>query len=185
MPPTPFHLIPTTAVYFLLFRRLNGLAFFFGSLLIDLEPFIYWFLRVDFPQIPLMLGGFARQGLHMITHNPFSIVFLLAPAIVLLIKTVELTTRSFLLKIFSGAEWITYSWKQTYLSAFFGALLHLSWDLTMHYDINLGFPFIDILNPFVNYQAFSIILQTSLILILPAYFVGKRLNESSPFKKLP
>jgi len=185
VPLTPFHLIPTTAVYFLFFRRLNGLAFFSGALLIDLEPIMYWFLRVDFPNIPLVFGGFARQGLHMITHNPFSIVFLLAPTMVLLTKTVELTARDFLLRIFSSAQWITYSLKQTYLSGLFGAFLHLGWDLTMHYDINLGFPFIDIGNPFVNYQAFSIILQASLIMILPAYFIGKRLNGSSPFKKLP
>ncbi len=185
MPVTPFHLIPAGAVYFLFFRRLNCLAFFFGTLLIDLEPVLYWFLGVGFPQIPLLFGGFARQGLHMITHNPFSIVFVVAPAMLLLTKLVELTGRSLLLEFFSGAEWIKYSWKQTYLSALAGAFLHLGWDLTMHYDINLGFPFVDVSNPFVNFQAFYLILQVSLIMILPAYFIGKRLNKSSPFKKLP
>jgi len=104
---------------------------------------------------------------------------------VLLTKTVELTGRSFLLEIFSGAEWIKYSWKQTYLSALFGAFLHLGWDLTMHGDINLGFPFVDILNPFVNVQAYNLILQVSAIMILPAYFIGKRFSCGSPFKKLP
>jgi len=185
LPVTPFHLIPAAPVYFLFFRRLNGLAFFFGTLLIDLEPVLYWFFSVPYPQIPLLFGGFAPQGLHMITHNPFSIIFLVAPAIVLLTKLVELTARGFLVEIFSGTEWIKYSWRQTYLSAVFGAFLHLGWDLTMHSDINLGFPFVDLHNPFVNFQAFTIILQVSFIMILPAYFLGKRLNMGSPFKKLP
>ncbi len=185
MPITPFHMVPATAVYLMFFRRLNGLAFFFGTLLIDLEPIFYWFFWVGYPQIPLLFGGFARQGLHMITHNPFSVVFLVAPAMVLLTKLVELSTRGLLLEIFSGAEWIKYSWKQTYLSAVSGAFLHLGWDLTVHDDINLGFPFVDIPNPFISLQASSIILQISLIMILPAYFIGKRLGKGSPFKKLP
>lgn len=185
VPVTPFHIIPATAAYLLFFRRLNGLAFFFGSFLIDLEPVLYLFFGVDYPQVPLLFGGFARQGLHMITHNPFSVALLVAPAMVLLAKFVELSMRGFLLEIFSDAEWINYSWKQTYLSALFGAFLHLGWDLTMHLDINLGFPFVDIANPFVSTQAFSLILQVSFIMILPAYFVGKRISVGNPFKKLP
>jgi len=167
------------------FRRLNGLAFFFGTLLIDLEPILYLFFNIDYPQIPLLFGGFARQGLHMVTHNPFSIVFLVVPAMVFLTKLVELAGRSLLLEIFSGAQWIRYSLKQTYLAAFFGAFLHLGWDLTMHFDVNLGFPFVNINNPFVNLQVFSLVLQVSLIMIVPAYFIGKKLSGGSPFKKLP
>lgn len=185
VPITPFHLLPTAAVYFLVFRRLNGIAFFFGGLLIDLEPVLYMFFMVNYPQIPLLFGGFARQGLHMITHNPFSIVFLVAPAMVLFTKVAELTMHGFLVEIFPGAEWINYSWKHTYFSALFGAFLHLGWDLTVHYDINLGFPFVDIPNSLVNSQAFSTILLVSFIMILPAYFIGKRLCRGSPFKKLP
>ncbi len=185
MPVTPFHIIPGVAVYFLFFRRLNGVAFFFGTLLIDLEPVTYLFFNMDYPQIPLLLGGFATQGLHMITHNLFSVVFLVAPAMVLLTKLTELTAKGSLLQIFPSAEWINYSWKQTYFSALFGAFLHLGWDLTVHYDINLGFPFVNIPNQLVNAQAFSIILQASILMILPAYFIGKRMNKSSPFKKLP
>ncbi len=102
-----------------------------------------------------------------------------------LTKLTELTAKGSLLQIFSRAEWINYSWKQTYFSALFGAFLHLGWDLTVHYDINLGFPFVNIPNQLVNAQAFSIILQASILMILPAYFIGKRMNKSSPFKKLP
>jgi len=185
MPVTPFHLIPTATVYFLFFRHLNGLAFFSGSLLIDLEPVLYWFFSPPYPQIPLLFGGLTPQGLHMITHNPFSVIFMVAPAMVLLAKLVELTARGFLLGLLPGARWTDYSWRQTYLSALFGAFLHLGWDLTMHSDINLGFPFVSILNPFINFQAFTIILQVSFIMILPAYFIGKRINKDSPFKKLP
>ena len=121
----------------------------------------------------------------MITHNPFSVAFLVTPAILHLTKLTESNAREFLLKIFPDAEWIKYSLKQTYLSALFGAFLHLDWDVTIHYDINLGFPFLDIPNPFISFQAFSIILLASFVMILPAYFIGKRFNTGGPFKKLP
>jgi hypothetical protein len=185
LPVTPFHIIPATTIYFLFFRRLNGVAFFLGTFLIDLEPVLYLFFNIGFPQVPLLFGGYARQGFHMITHNPFSIFFLVAPAVLLLTKLIESNARGFLLEIFPGAEWMNYSWTQTYLSALFGAFLHLGWDLTMHYDINLGFPLLDIRNPFISFQAFYIILLVGLIMILPAYFIGKRFNRGSPFKKLP
>jgi len=166
------------------YRRLNGLAFFMGTFLIDLEPVIYMFLGIPFPTVPLLFGGFARQGYHMITHNPFSILVIVGPAMLSLTKFLELG-KPLLLNIFPSVEWINYSLKRTYLSVLLGVFLHLSWDLTMHSDINLGFPFVDIYNPFVNFQAFSLILQVSLLMILPAYFIGKRLNGGSPFKKLP
>jgi len=155
-----------------------------GTFLIDLEPIIYMFLGIPFPTVPLLFGGFTRQGYHMITHNPFSILVIVGPAMLLLTKFLELG-KPLLLNIFPKVEWINYSWKRTYLSVLLGAFLHLGWDLTMHFDINLGFPFVDIYNPFVNFQAFYLILQVSLLMILPAYFIGKRLNGGSPFKKLP
>jgi len=52
-------------------------------------------------------------------------------------------------------------------------------------DIHLGFSFIDVRNPFVNSNALSMIFWVSLVLILLTYFVGKKINEGSPFKKLP
>jgi len=185
MPLTPFHVLPAASVYLLFFRRLNGLAFFFGTLLIDIEPILYMFFGVGYPQISLLFGGFARLGYHMITHNPFTIVILVAPAMLLLTKLVEFAGQGLLLKILSGVEWINYSWKQTYLSALFDAFLHLGWDLTMHEDINLGFPFVSVPNPFLNSLDWSLILEIGLIMILPAYFIGKRLNRGNPFKKLP
>jgi hypothetical protein len=185
MPVTPTHVIPAATVYFLMFRRLNGLAFFFGTLLIDLEPVLYLFFNVNYPQVPLLFGGFAQQGLHMVTHSPFSVVLLVAPLMLLLTKAVELTGKGFLLRVFSRAEWINYSIKQTYFSALFGAFLHLGWDITMHQDLNLGFPFVNFTNPFVNFQAYTVIFLVSLIMILPACLIGKRLSRTSPFKKLP
>jgi len=184
VPLTPFHLFPALPVYFVFYRRLNGLAFFMSTLLIDLEPVIYMFLGVPFPTVPLLLGGFARQGYHMLTHNPFSVLVIVGPAIFMLTKFLELG-KPLLLEIFSGAEWVNYSWKRTYLSALLGSFLHLGWDVTMHRDINLGFPFVDIRNPLLNPSAASMILIVSLVLILPTYFVGKKINGGSPFKKLP
>lgn len=61
----------------------------------------------------------------------------------------------------------------------------MGWDLTMHGDINLGFPFISLPNPFVNHTVLAMIGMVSVALILPSYFVGKKINRGSPFKKLP
>lgn len=184
MPVTPFHLFPALPVYFIFYRRLNGLAFFMGTFLIDLEPFIYMFLDVPFPTVPLLFGGFARQGYHMITHNLFSVLIIVGPAMFMLTKFLELG-KPLLLEIFPSAELVNYSWKRTYLSVLLGSFVHLGWDVTMHSDINLGFPFVDIVNPFVNSSAMSMIFWVSLVLILPTYFVGKKINGGSPFKKLP
>jgi len=185
VPVTPFHVIPAATFYFLFFRRLHGLAFFLGSLLIDLEPVLYILFSVEFPQLPLLLGGFARQGYHMITHNPFSIVLLIAPAMMVLAKTVELVSRGFLQGIFASIRWVQFSWRATYLSALAGAFLHLGWDLTMHCDINLGFPFVDLGNPFINSAAQVLIPYASLVLMVPAYLIGWKINRGSVFRKLP
>lgn len=184
VPVTPFHVVPTATVYFLFFRRLNGLAFFLGSLLIDLEPVLYMFFSVRF-QFQLLLGGFAQQGPHMITHNPFSAVLLVAPVMVVVAKAVELASRGLMQGVFPDIHWVKYSWKATYLSALTGAFLHLGWDLTMHFDINLGFPFIDLPNPFINAAATALILYVSLALMLPAYLIGKKINTGDPCRKLP
>jgi hypothetical protein len=169
----------------LFYRRLNGLAFFFATLLIDLEPVIYLLFGVPFPQIQLLFGGFARQGYHMITHNPFSIIVLVAPSMVLLAKLTESFGRRALYALFPGAEWAHYSWFHTYLSALLGGFLHLGWDITLHHDVNVGFPFVDILNPCINSLAYSLVFPISLIMIPIAYIIGKRINQGSPFKKLP
>jgi len=184
VPLTPFHLFPALPCYFVFYRRLNGLAFFIGTFLIDLEPVIYMFLGVPFPVVPLLFGGFATQGYHMITHNPFSILVFVGPAVFMLTKLLELG-KSLLMEIFGGVEWVSYSWRRTYLSALLGSFLHLGWDVAMHWGINLGFPFLDIGNPLLNSSAASMIFIVSLILILPTYFVGKKINGGSPFKKLP
>ncbi len=54
----------------------------------------------------------------------------------------------------------------------------------MHGDINLGFPFISLPNPFANYTVLAIIGLASVALILPSYFVEKKINRGSPFQKL-
>ena len=181
---TPFHVFPASPVYFLTYRYLHGLAFFLATFLIDIEPALYMIFGVSTPRVPLLFGGYTPVGLHMITHNPFAVIVLVAPALTGLAKLLELG-KPFWLEIFKGAEWVNYSWARTYLSALAGVFLHLGWDLTMHGDINLGFPFISLLNPFVNYTVLAIVGMVSVALILPSYFVGKKINKGSPFKKLP
>jgi hypothetical protein len=55
----------------------------------------------------------------------------------------------------------------------------------MHGDINLGFPFVSLPNPFVNHTVIAIIGMVSATLILPSYLVGRKINRGNPFKKLP
>jgi hypothetical protein len=183
MPLTPLHLFPAGVVYFLFYRRLHGLAFFLAAVLIDLEPIIYWLSGFPRGSFPLLLG-YTPFGLHALIHNPFGILLVLAPLIAVLARVLELG-KTFWLLVFPDVEWISYSWKQAYLSAALGAMIHLGWDSTMHHDINFGFPFVRVANPFVNSQAMVWIGVLSFILILPAYFVGRRINGGSPFQKLP
>lgn len=184
MPLTPAHVLPAGTVYFLTYRHLHGTAFFLATLLIDVEPALYLIFNVSIPRIPLLAGGYAPLSLHMATHNPFGILILVAPAITVLAKLLEFG-KPFWLAVLGGAEWVTYSWKRTYLSAMAGGFLHLGWDVTMHTDINLGFPFASFSNPFVSYDALTIILLLSLALMLPSYILGKKINRGNPFKKLP
>lgn len=184
MPLTPFHVFPAGTIYLLTYRYLHGLAFFLTTFLIDIEPALYMIFGVPLPRVPLLFGGYTLTGLHMITHNPFAVIVLIAPAMTALAKLLELG-KPFWLEIFRGAEWVNYSWAKTYLSALAGGFLHLGWDLTMHGDINLGFPFISLPNPFVNHTVLAMIGMVSVALILPSYFVGKKINRGSPFKKLP
>jgi hypothetical protein len=184
MPLTPFHVFPAGTVYLLTYRYLHGLAFFLATFLIDIEPMLYMIFGVPQPRVPLLFGGYAPASLHMITHSPFAVIVLVAPAMTVLAKLLELG-KPFWLEIFEDAEWISYSWARTYLSALAGGFLHLSWDLTMHGDINLGFPFTSLPNPFVSYTVLAVIGMASVALILPSYFVGKKINGGSPFRKLP
>lgn len=184
MPLTPFHVFPAGTVYLLTYRYLHGLAFFSATFLIDIEPLLYMIFGVPLPRVPLLFGGYTSTGLHMITHNPFAVIVLIAPVMTVLAKLLELG-KPFWLEIFRGAEWVNYSWAKTYLSALAGGFLHLGWDLTMHGDINLGFPFISLPNPLVNHTVLAIIGVVSVALILPSYLVGKKINTGNPFKKLP
>jgi hypothetical protein len=184
MPLTPFHLLPAGAVYLLFYRRLHGFAFFLATVLIDLEPIIYWISGYPRGSVPLLLGGYAPFGLHALIHNPFGICFALAPSMAVLAKLLELG-KPFWLEILPDSEWIGYSWKLTYFSAVLGGFIHLGWDSTMHKDINFGFPFTYIVNPFINSTVAFWISILSLALILPAYFVGTKINGGSPLRKLP
>ena len=184
MPITPFHLFPAGVVYLLFYRRLHGFAFFLATSLIDLEPILYWVSGFPKGSFPLLLGGYAPYDLHALIHNPFGIFLILAPSMALLAKFLELG-KPLWLQIFSNAEWMNYSWKQIYFSAVLGGIIHLGWDATMHTDINFGFPFINITNPFINSQVASWIGILSFVFILPAYFIGTKINGGNPFRKLP
>jgi len=127
-------------IYFLFYRRLHGLAFFLATVLIDLEPILYLVLGFPEGSFPLLFGGHVPMSFHAFTHNPFGIFLILAPPITILAKFLELG-KPLWLQIFPDAEWINYSWKLTYFSAVLGSFLHLGWDITMHGDINFGFPF--------------------------------------------
>lgn len=184
MPVTPLHLLPALALYFLFFRRLNLFAFFSATLLIDIEPMLYLLFDVPIPQIPLISGGYTPVGLHIITHNPFGIVLLVAPSMTILAKTLE-RMKSFWLTIIKNASWVDYSLRSVYLSALLGAFLHLGWDMTMHYDINLAFPLYYMPNPFVNHQVLDMVWNISLITAPVAFVLSIRRYREHPFNKIP
>lgn len=184
MPVTPLHVLPATPVYFLFYRRMHGLAFFLATFLIDIEPILYLAFNVPQPRVPLLLGGYTPMGFHMITHNPFAVIVLVAPAMTVFAKLFELG-KPFWLNIFEGTEWVNYSWKKTYLSALIGVFLHLGWDMILHRDVNFGFPFVSVPNPFISSGASMIIGIASLVLIPPSYVLGKKINKGIPFAKLP
>jgi hypothetical protein len=184
VPITPLHLFPAGVVYFLFYRRLHGIAFILASVLMDTEPILY--LISGFPQgsFPLLLGGYVPMSFHAFTHNPSAILLGVAPLITILAKSLELA-KPLWLQIFPDSEWINYSWKLAYLSAVLGGFIHLGWDSTMYSDVNFGFPFTGISNPLRSSQSAIWIGILSLVLIVPAYFVGKRINDGNPFRKLP
>lgn len=184
MPITPFHLFPAGAIYFLCHRRLHGIAFILASVLMDIEPVLYLVLGSPMGSFPLLLGSYVPMSLHWVTHNPFAVFLVMAPFTTILARSLELA-RPLWLQIFSKAEWVDYSWRLTYLAAILGGFVHLGWDSTMHGDVNFGFPFTRISNPLINSQFAIWIGMLGLILIVPAYFVGKRINGGSPFQKLP
>jgi len=70
-------------------------------------------------------------------------------------------------------------------SAVLGAMIHLGRDTTMHEDINFSFPFIQIANLFQSNARAIWIGILSLALILPAYFIGTKINDGNRFRKLP
>jgi hypothetical protein len=184
MPLTPFHLLPAGVVYFSFYRRLHGLAFFLATVLMDIEPILYLVLGFPEGSLPLLFGGYVPMSFHAFTHNPFGIFFIVAPLMTILAKFLELG-KPLWLQIFSGAEWINYSWKLTYLSALLGTMIHLGWDATMHRDINFGFPFVHLANPFISGEFARWIGVLSLALIIPAYLIGTKINGGNPFQKLP
>lgn len=185
MPVTPLHLIPALALYFPFSRRIHSLAFFAATLLIDVEPTLYLVFHIPIPQIPLLFfDGDTPVGLHTITHNPFGIVLIVAPAMTILSKILEETKR-FGLTILKNSRGINYPARTIYLSALLGASLHLSWDLTMHLDINLAFPFYYISNPFVNLYVLDMFWNISLITLPLSLILSLKINHGHPFKKIP
>jgi len=184
MPSTPLHILPSSTVYLLAYRYLHGIAFYLATFLIDVEPALHVIFDIPPLKIPMLLGGHTMMGAHTITHNPMGIIILIAPAMTVLAKLLE-RGKPFWLKIFKGADWTDYPWKRTYLSALIGGFLHLGWDVTMHEGINLGFPFIYTPNPLRSEAAFYFLGIFSLLLILPSYIIGKKINKGSPFRKLP
>ena len=55
--------ISGSPVYFLTYRYLHGLAFFFATFLIDTEPVLYMIFGVPQPRVPLLFGGYMLIGL--------------------------------------------------------------------------------------------------------------------------
>ena len=176
MPVTPLHVLPTLAAYLLASKRVHLFAFFSAALLIDVEPMLYLLFGVPVPKIPLLLGG-ESTGVHVITHNPFAIVILIAPSMPVLAKALE-RMKIFWLAVFHDAVWVNRSIRSTYFSALLGAFLHLGWDLTMHQDVNMAFPIYSLPNPFINQQSLDLIWNLSLLAVPVALMLNAMRRES-------
>jgi hypothetical protein len=178
MPLTPLHLLPALAVYFVIQKRINLFAFMAGTLLIDIEPLVYSIIVPEF-SFSLLDGTSIYLGLHTITHNPCGVLFIVGPVmgwVGLLLQRWRKIASFFLGNSKRGGA------KVAYFSAVTGGFLHVGWDVTMHLDINLAFPFFQLGNPFVSDFWLDAVFIASLIALPISLIVGRIITGEFPFE---
>ena len=122
MPFTPFH-IGHAVITYSIFNKLDFIALLYGSILVDIEPFLILFLNLNLPY-PL--------------HGPIhSIIGILA--ITPLIYIITLITKLILSKI--GLSLKKNSRKIIIASILIGGYAHITLDGFLYSEMNLAWPF--------------------------------------------
>jgi len=123
MPFTPFHFGPALLIYGV-FVFLDPIALIYGSILVDLEPAIVMFLRLNYP-------------LHGFTHSIVG-VFLLLP----IVYVATVVTRRLLpdIDFFFTSKSRKFTLNITVASALIGSFSHVFLDSFLYQEMNLAWP---------------------------------------------
>jgi len=132
MPFTPFHFGPALLLYGI-FVFLDPIALIYGAILVDLEPALVMFLRLNYP-----LHG----SLHSIVGG-----FLLLPVVYL----ATILTRRLLsdLDFFFTSGKREFAFWVTVVSALIGSFSHILLDSVLYSEMNLAWP-LPYWNPLLN-----------------------------------
>jgi len=131
MPLTPFHLGPALLFGLIFFSFLDFPTFLVANVIVDVEPTLVWFLRLDYP-------------LHGFFHS-----FLGGTLVALLLAWVMNMIRgkfSTLLRVFNLEQ--KSSFWSVLLASLSGIYIHILLDSRMHLDIKPFYPFDT--NPFLS-----------------------------------
>ena len=120
MPFTPFH-IGHAVITYSIFDKLDFIALLYGSILVDIEPFLILFLNLPYP-------------LHGPIHSIIGIL-----AITPLIYIITLITKLILSKM--GFSLRKNSRKIVIASILIGGYTHITLDAFLYSEMNLAWPF--------------------------------------------
>ncbi|MEA3254986.1 MAG: hypothetical protein U9Q22_04030 [Candidatus Altiarchaeota archaeon] len=136
MPLTPFHLGPALFFGLLFFRLIHLPTFLIANVIVDLEPFLVLFLRLDYP-----LHGFFHSllGGSIIAIILSLIMIRLDEKVQKIMSTVKLKQK--------------HSKKNILAASFTGIYLHILLDSILYTDIKPFFPLTT--NPFYNDSMFA------------------------------
>ena len=132
MPFTPFHVGPALLLYGI-FVFLDPIALIYGSILVDLEPAIVMFLRLNRP-------------LHGFTHSILGVLLLLP-----IVYAVSYITRWLLpdIDLFFTSKKREFKFRLVVVSALIGSFSHIFLDSFLYPEMNLAWP-LPYWNPLLN-----------------------------------
>lgn len=132
MPFTPFHFGPALLIYGI-FVFLDPIALVYGAILVDLEPAIVMFLRLNYP-------------LHGFMHSIVGIFFLLPVVYVFTVITRRLLPD---LDFFFTSKKREFKFWLVGISALIGSFSHVLLDSFLYPEMNLAWPLL-YWNPLLN-----------------------------------
>jgi len=166
MPFTPFHFGPALFIYGL-FVFLDPLAVIYGAILVDIEPALGMFLRLNYP-----LHGYIHSivGILLLLPIVFAATFITRRLLPDLDRLFTSKTRKF-------------PYALTIASALIGSFSHIILDSILYLEMNLAWPLpywnplFDALSSFTVYQLcwITLIVAIPLILLRRNYDLLKKL----------